>query len=224
MAELSEKWWKKNKAKTLRNEPLTAALKSYDRANSKRQRDGYAEDVKATLDALELVSKAIEATKKKCNSKLHKQTLGHLDDLKKLAKVTKKQLDDHVKNVKTWFANFGPLVKSWLTAWTNVPKAPSSTTLNAYAAAAAKARDHLKLQDKPYPWVGEYFGNPGGTLFRYAELHEGEARKLATFADQADAGDNRAETQLKAALKEFSANVKMIPQYFKQMAKDAKLC
>ena len=224
MAELSQKWWKKNKAKTLRNEPLTAALKSYDKSNADRKRDGFAQDVKATMDALDLVSKAIEATKKKCNAKLHKETLGHLDDLKKLAKLTRKQLDDHVRNVKTWFANFGPVVKSWLTAWANVLKSPSSATLNAYAAAAGKARDHLALQDKPYPWIGEYFGNPGGTLFRYAELHQGEAQKLATFADQAAAGDTRAETQLKAALKEFSANVKMIPQYVKQMAKDAKLC
>lgn len=104
MAELSEKWWKANKAKTLLSEPLTAALKLYDAAEAERRKEPDDEAYAKAKAALPGVKTAIEATRAKCKPTTHKQTLGYLDDLKKAADQQLKFIADHYANMKGFHA------------------------------------------------------------------------------------------------------------------------
>jgi hypothetical protein len=80
--ELTCTWWSNNKAKTLLNEPLSAALKNIqnDQDNLKKRR--RAEDVESILGKMRSILEAIDATSRMCIPGLHGTTKQNLTVLK----------------------------------------------------------------------------------------------------------------------------------------------
>lgn len=74
-AKLSEKWWKKNKAKTLTNTGISDALKSWEGALA-------SEKLNKIEPALKILENKVDAAIKAANKILHKQTIKYLKEYK----------------------------------------------------------------------------------------------------------------------------------------------
>ena len=74
-AKLSEKWWKKNKAKTLTNTGISDALKSWEGALA-------SEKLSKIEPALKILENKVDAAIKAANKILHKQTIKYLKEYK----------------------------------------------------------------------------------------------------------------------------------------------
>ena len=74
-AQLSEKWWKKNKAKTLTNTGISDALKSWEGALA-------SEKLNKIEPALKILENKVDAAIKAANKILHKQTIKYLKEYK----------------------------------------------------------------------------------------------------------------------------------------------
>lgn len=85
--QLSSKWWEKNKAKTLLNTGLGAALRVYEAKKERFDWDGV-------LDALKDVDAAAKKAVSKCSDTLHKETK---ECLQKFPGVIKKEAEEAKK-------------------------------------------------------------------------------------------------------------------------------
>ena len=88
---LSSAWWKKNKEKTVRDQGLEKALQNWETLISDAPIISRASYQKVNATTIEIVSSA-NATIKKCNKKLHNESIGHCNDFIALAKQAKKDM------------------------------------------------------------------------------------------------------------------------------------
>ncbi|MCY2996098.1 MAG: hypothetical protein NTY19_50855 [Planctomycetota bacterium] len=84
--ELSQQWWSKNKATTLKSTGLGKALKAYEDAQKKRQ---LPEAVKALAAVIPVVKKALGM----CNKSLHEETIAALEKYPKVIQTEKSRLE-----------------------------------------------------------------------------------------------------------------------------------
>ena len=74
--DLSQQWWSKNKAKTLKSTGLGKVLGAYEKLRAGTQSLKYFQDCYKELNK---IPAAVEKSKKMCNEKLHAETLAALD-------------------------------------------------------------------------------------------------------------------------------------------------
>jgi len=89
-SQLNAAWWTKNKQVGVTGKELTGALQKLEKKKktaiaSESEKDW--KDVKDLLDAIEV---AAQKTKGKCNAKLHKKTIGYLDQMLKQVSLEEK--------------------------------------------------------------------------------------------------------------------------------------
>jgi hypothetical protein len=99
MAELTYTWWRANKARTLRNEPLSEVLRRIqdNQQGYIRTRGGRADymiPLRLEMDPLIL---AIRATRRRCSRLIHGATIANLNIMENLAKRLKSDLNNKLR-------------------------------------------------------------------------------------------------------------------------------
>jgi uncharacterized protein YnzC (UPF0291/DUF896 family) len=142
--ELNAKSWKKHKALTLMNEPLTKLLDAYDKAEAElaNTKTGFSREAAARVTgALKLVLNGITETEKKCNKKLHKETLEHLKTLAILANARIKIVDQMKGQHEKFLQKMKTLVQETVRLATEVEKAQRPELMKQCQASAKGLQD-----------------------------------------------------------------------------------
>lgn len=85
MTKMNEKWWKKNKAKTLLNTGISNALRMWENTLVDASKDaGSSHHKQELLDALDDLEDRVDKAITKANKILHKKTIKSLNEYKRL--------------------------------------------------------------------------------------------------------------------------------------------
>ncbi len=110
--DLSQSWWSKNKAKTLKSTGLGKALAAYAKVRAGKPSLQYYKDC---LKELNTVLKNVEKAEKACNAKLHEDTIIALKGYQPLAKAEmtaiNKEETDYTKRLTIFKKSREKLVK-----------------------------------------------------------------------------------------------------------------
>lgn len=110
--DLSQKWWSKNKAKTLKSTGLGKVLEGYEKVRAGKPSLKYYQDC---LKELNKIPGAVDKAKKMCNKSLHAETLdalgGYSTVIKKEMTDLSKEETDYTKRLSIFKSSREKLVK-----------------------------------------------------------------------------------------------------------------
>jgi len=192
MAELSYTWWIANKAKTLFNEPLSAALKTIEPDQERWKKTfRWAEVAESLHKKLPVVLNAIDATSKKCLPRVHDTTKANL----KILKVQATELQNEVREALKQYDNTLQEIGKWqATIYKDVMvtlKHPDPGSLDNLMSECIKmgtcANNKGGLKHKSFErivWLGG--GSQGGGLYGFCKklkdaLKKGKKEEIETW-------------------------------------------
>jgi hypothetical protein len=99
MAELTYTWWRANKARTLRNEPLSEVLRRIqdNQQGYNRTRGGRADYMTPLRREMDPLIQAIRETRRRCSRLIHGATIANLNEMENLARRLKSDLNNKLR-------------------------------------------------------------------------------------------------------------------------------
>lgn len=138
MALLTSQHWKKLKPITLISEPLTKAMKDFEKASAELVKEGTRENLAAVSGGLKNLIAAIATTSGKCNKTLHKGCIKGLADMEATAKRAYVFVQAEQKEFVKQLAEFQKVRNAAADFLAGVGNAPTADKINKGLAGVGK--------------------------------------------------------------------------------------